>query len=568
MNVRISRFALVGAVAAGVAADLPAQQFPQRVRDPAAPALVVLTFRSSERNVGTQAADAVRNRLISEFPVKTLWINPKTEINANLEASGYRPDEPLTLNDARELGRLLRADEFLQGTARKEGEQWRVDVSLHLVRDPKLAQPLLSAAGNRAGDAARQIAAELVEARKQLDAEKRCINSAREQKWDQAAAAAREGIALYPRATIARVCLLNVMFEQKAPEAEQLKLAEEILAIDSRNFRALSIAGDIYRRTNQQDKMIQAYTGLIASDPSNTKLVEDVTKAIAGAGNPAVALPIIRKAVEDNPGDSQLLRTQFLVELAARETKTALKTGEDLVQLDTAQADTNWFIRMSAAYQADSQPQKAVETVARGVAKFPENAALQVVYAQQLRTAGQTQQAVEALKRALAIDPNVERGQAQLAQLFMDLKQPDSAFATLQVADKGADSVLVGDLALAFAQARAREARTSGLEADFKSALTFADLSDKNATSPEKRQLAKFLTGATQLAYGQSLLKAGAEGRRCELIKQSQALFTDAQINIPQGARSNPQQAGQLMGALGQLSTAAEQQARAICTAK
>jgi predicted Zn-dependent protease len=565
VNVRISRFAWVGVVAAGVAADLPAQQFAQRVRDPAAPAMVVLTFRSSERNLGTQAADAVRNRLISEFPVKTLWVNPKTEINANLEASGYRPDEPLTLNDAKELGRLLRADQFMQGTARKEGEQWRVDVSMHMVANPQLAQPLQSATGNRAGDAARQIAAELVEARKQLEPFTRCNNAVRDEKWDVAAAAAREGIALYPRATIARVCLLNAMFGQKAPDADQLKLSEEILAIDSRNFRALSIAGDIYRRTNQQDKMIQAYTGLIAADPSNTGLVENVTKAIAGAGNPAIALPIIRKAVEDNPGDAALLRTQFLVELAARETKTALKTGEDLVLLDTAQADTNWFIRMSAAYQSDSQPQKAVETVAKGVAKFPSNAPLQVVYAQQLRGAGQTQQAVEALKRALAIDPNVERGQAQLAQLFMDLKQPDSAYATLEVADKGADSVLVGDLALAFAQARSREARTSGAEADYKSALAFADLSDKNAMTPEKRQLAKFLTGATQLTYGQSLLKAGAEGRRCEPIKQAQGLFTDAQINIPQGARSNPQQAGQLMQALGQLSTAADQQARAIC---
>jgi tetratricopeptide (TPR) repeat protein len=364
------------------------------------------------------------------------------------------------------------------------------------------------------------------------------------------------------------------MFETKATDEAQLAMAEEILAIDSRSRRALSIAGDIYRRRNvanprdtaNANKMIQAYTGLIAADPTNTRLVDDVTKAIAGAGNPGVALPIIRKAVEENPGDAALMRTQFLVELAARETKAALRTGTELAALDTAMADTSYFFRMAAAYQADSQPAKAAEEIAKGVAKFPENASLLVVSAQAQRAAGQTQQALETLKKALALDPNVEKGNLQMAQIYYtDMKKADSAYAALVLARKGADSTLVGDVALSFGNTAQRELKAESPELDYTNTINFLTFADANATSPERRQQAKFLIGAVSVKHGQALLKAGADTRNCPLVKQAKEQFVVAQVNVPAGGRFAPQAAGQLMQALAQLIPAAEQTEKAVC---
>jgi tetratricopeptide (TPR) repeat protein len=403
--------------------------------------------------------------------------------------------------------------------------------------------------------------------------ERNCNNAGREKNWDKAIAAAKEGIALFPKATIVRTCLLNALFETKATDEVQLAMAEEILAIDGRSRRALSIAGDIYRRRNianpkdtaNANKMIQAYTGLIAADPTNARLVEDVTKAIAGAGNPGVALPIIRKAVEDNPGDAALMRTQFLVELAARETKAALVTGQALVALDTAMADTSYFFRMAAAFTADSQPAKAAEEIAKGVAKFPENASLLVVSAQAQRAAGQTQQAVETLKKALVLDANVEKGQLQLAQLYGELKQPDSAYAALVIADKGADSVLVGDVALDLGNKAQRELKPESTEADYVSTVNYLTLADNNATSPERKQQAKFLIGAIAVRRGQALLRAGGETRNCAMVKQAGEQLAIAQVNVPAGGRFAPQAAGQLMQAIGQLLPAQQQTEKAVC---
>ena len=574
MSVRIPQIAWLGLVAGTMTCVLEAQV--ARAPDPNTPRMMVLTFRSATPgNFGVQAADALRGRMSSEVPYKQLWQIPNTELNAVLEASGYRKDEPLSSNDARELGRQLRADEFIQGVVRREGEAWRIEATLHLVRDPSLAQPLTAVTGAKPGDAAKQLATELVAARKQLTPERNCINAARDKNWDKAMASAKEGIALFPKATIARTCLLNALFETKATDEVQLAMAEEILAIDGRSRRALSIAGDIYRRRNlanasdsvNANKMIQAYTGLIAADPTNTRLVEDVTKAIAGAGNPGVALPIIRKAVEENPGDAALMRTQFLVELAARETKAALTTGAALVALDTAMADTSYYFRMAAAYQADSQPAKAAEEIAKGVAKFPQNASLLVVSAQAQRTAGQTQQSIETLKKALAMDANVEKGQLQLAQLYAELKQPDSAYAALVAADKGADSVLVGDVALDLGNKAQRElaTNTAATEADYISTVNYLTLADANATSAERRQQAKFLLGAVSVRRGQALLKAGGETRNCQMVKQASEQFAIAQVNVPAGGRFAPQAAGPLMQALGQLMPAAAQTEKAIC---
>ena len=572
MSVRISQIAWFGLVASGMAGAVDAQV--ARQPDPNTPRMMVLTFRTnSPGNSGVQAADALRSRLGSDIPYKQLWQIPNTEINAVLEASGYRKDEPLSSNDARELGRQLRADEFVQGIVRKDGESWKIEATLHLVRDPSLAQPLSVATSAKPGDAAKALAAELVEARKQLGPEKNCVNAARDKNWDKAMASAREGIALFPKAVIARTCLLNAMFETKATDDAQLAMAEEILAIDSRSRRALSIAGDIYRRRNlatptdtaNANKMIQAYTGLIAADPTNTRLVEDVTKAIAGAGNPGVALPIIRKAVEENPGDAALMRTQFLVELAARETKAAITTGAALVALDTAMADSSYYFRMAAAYQADSQPAKAAEEIARGVAKFPDNASLLVFAAQAQRTAGQTQQAIETLKKALTLNPNVEKGQLQLAQLYNDLKQPDSAYAALIAADKGVDSTLVGDVALSFGNSMQRELKPESPESDYATVVNFLTFADANATSAERRQQAKFLIGAVSVKRGQALLKAGGETRNCALVKKASEQFAIAQLNVPAGGRFAPQAAGQLMQALAQLTPAAAQTEKAVC---
>src|SRR4051794_6164605 len=85
-----------------VGAPLFAQQAqPQRggAPNPETPYILVTTFHSNDRQLGTQMADELRKRLIQEHSAKELYVVPKTSINNTLEASGYRPDSALSASD-------------------------------------------------------------------------------------------------------------------------------------------------------------------------------------------------------------------------------------------------------------------------------------------------------------------------------------------------------------------------------------------------------------------------------------------------------------------------------------
>ena len=123
---------------------------------------------------------AVRGRVSKEVPQKQLLVIDKKFIDETLTASGYRPDSALSANDTRELAKLMRADEILDGLVTKTDTGVRVDARLLLARDVSLAQPLPPAYAKNVGDAAKQIASDLKEARKQLGANRACENALRQ----------------------------------------------------------------------------------------------------------------------------------------------------------------------------------------------------------------------------------------------------------------------------------------------------------------------------------------------------------------------------------------------------
>jgi len=567
--------ALAGIIA-GVAVATPLTLDAQRNRgpDPNAKRIMVPVFRGNEPGAGTRIADAVRDRLTRDARPKQLWVIPKNDIIGTLKASGYPENEALAPNDARELGRLLRADEFLQATVTKTGNNFRVEPFLVLVRDNALRQPLPPAEGNNPGRIAEQISRDVREARRQLAAEQECVNLARQGKYQEAIAAAAKGTAAYPRATLTRACAASAMVAMKAPREQVLALANEILAIDPRNRPALTIAAQAYadaareatdstQKAQLQDKALETYTALLSTDPTNTRIVDNVVREIAASGRPQVALPIIKQAVDANPGDPQLLRLQWRIQLAARDNKGAITTGEQMVQLDTALADTLFFVGQSAAYAADSQPQKAAEVLARGIAKYPNDPNLQLVYAQQLRQAGQTQQSLDALNKVLAVNPKIERGYVLKAQTLADLNQPDSALAALRMAAANGDS-LAGPLALSFGNQQYKAAVASKAPEDYEAALRTLTFADSIATAPETKAQAQFLSGVTALSLGQIQLTAAAEGKSCEQLKAAQENLVNAQINLPKGGAFAPEPTKQALAGLQQLTPYADQLAKKL----
>ena len=541
-----------------------------RVPDPNAKRVMVTTFKTStanpaEKNLGVQAADELRSRIGSEFPYKQVYVMQKTEMNAFLEASGFPTTEALAPHDARALATQLRADEYLTGTATKNAAGFKIEANLVLSRDNTLIQPLGTYEAPKMGDVMKLVSKELKEARKQLEYEQKCVNSAREKKYDAALAFAKEGVLAYPKATLARICMANVMIEQKASNEELLKVAREITDIAPRSSRGLAIMAQAYRELKMEDSTVVTLTRLLSTDPTNPRLQQDVVMQLAAVANPKVARPVIDTAVMLNPGEPDLLKLRWLILLAVKDYKEAFQQGDELVRLDTSFADTTYFIRTAAAYQADSQFQKAAEAAAKGLQKFAGQPSLTSVQIAALKQAGQNQQALEALDKADAAKIPVENGGYLRYTLLKDLNRTDEILPAIQkLIAAGDTSSTLRQALLQIGNEKLQAGQKSKLAEDYDAALKVLMYADSVSTGANKAQ-AQFLQGAVFVTYGALKLEQAQTTKNCQLAKDAKNMFADAQINLPKGGATAVEAMRRLMGAVMQLDPVAESTVKQLC---
>lgn len=513
----------------------------------------------SDKKIGVMAEDAIISRLNQDISYKQLWVIPKNDVANTLEASGFPPGEPLSPNDAKELAKILRADEYLEGTVTRTPKGYRLDTRLVLARDNALVQPLPPVEAARLDAASAMLSKEFQAARRQLDAEKKCVQALRDSKYPEAVTQANAGIAAYPRSTIARVCLANAYVLMKHPSDSILRVTSEVLALHPDNKLALGFAAQAYKDAGNEDKAVETWTKLIATEPTNTKLVDAVVREIAASGNAIVARPIIEDAVKQNPGDPSLMKLQWLILLAIKDYKSAVTVGEAMIAADTALADTTYFQRLASAYASDSQPQKSAEALARGSAKFPTNIGLQLLYAQQLRTSGQPQQAIVVLRK---LPPTTPRVNLQIAQAQIEINQPDSALVALRAAAAAGDSIpLLGAYALSIGNNLYKAANVSKNREELARAVTFLTLSDSLSPTPQ----AKFLAGLASFTIGQTAATEAGKTKNCALARVAQEAFTTAQIKLPAGGSFAPDATKTYLGYLAQFTPVVDNQVKKFC---
>lgn len=542
----------------------PARQQP----GPNTPKMLVQVFRSADRVAGPEAADALRDRLSRAFPPRVLWVIGREELVTFLQQSGYNPNEQLGRGDEAQLAKIMRADDYIRGQITRVGENYRVDAWLVLTRDNSLSQPLPPSEGTRPDRAVVGLVKSIQDARKQIDNEKKCLEFARASKYDEAVKVADEGIADYPNATLVRYCKLGVLVRRKASNPELIAMANEILAIDPHAKLALAVAADAQQAEGNVDVANTLLVRLLATDPTNASLATRVVDALAATRNWTVAKEIVVQAVAENPGDVGLVSLQFRILAASGDYKPAITTGEEMVQMDTSLADVTFFTRLAALYAADSQPQKAAESAARGTRKFPGDAGLWQTYAQTLKNAGQVQQSITAAKRALEVDPKIANGWTQIAVAYNELNLPDSALWALRIARQaGDDRDQVGGFALSIGNRfyRSAVAEDPKKAASFQLALPYLHFADSTIADVGSKGNAKFLIGVSSYYIASSLAQGLQASKSCDEARVGQSAAVDAMIFTQAGARISPESAGQILGAVGQLSPYLDSQVKNLC---
>ncbi|MEP6733349.1 MAG: hypothetical protein ABJE10_22085 [bacterium] len=549
---------------AGIAATLVATAVPtvasaqrQQAPGPDTRRVLVTAFRGDLEG-GVRLADEVRNRIGGDFNIRTLMPTSKKDIEATLIQSGYRPDSALSPNDIKELAKLVRGDEVIDGTVQKTGAGYRVNARLFLPRDASLSQPLVTnLETSNLGDAAKQIVGEYDRARKQLPDDQACVNGIRASTPVVAIAAARKGISGYPKATIVRLCLASAYAAMKTTadstgpwKDSVISITKEIIGLDKASRIAYQLQYDAYKSKSDTANLVPALLGYMNSDPTNVALREQVIAEIIQLGRADLAVPIAKQLIADNPGDPQYARTYWLVLRAANNFKESVPAGIAYVSIDTAAADSNYYKRQIQDLGADSAFAKAAEMAATGSAKFPKNSQLLVLKAQNERKAGQLPAAKASLERALQIDGKIAGANLLLAQISNDLGSYDDAIKAVK-ADVAADATNKerdAQFLFGMGQQAYKAFTASKKPEDYKKTMELLKASDEINGSDN----AKFFMGVSAFAMLQSQAETLPKSHSCEEFKGASDLLTTVSLNMPAGGKVNPDAARQIMGAVPQ----------------
>jgi tetratricopeptide (TPR) repeat protein len=274
---------------------------------------------------------------------------------------------------------------------------------------------------------------------------------------------------------------------------------------------------------------------------------------------------VIDEAVQANPGDPELLRTRWLILLSTRDFREAFAQGDELVKIDTSFADTTYFIRTAAAYAADSQFQKSAETASKGVAKFPGHPGLTYSQIVALRSAGQNQQALEALEKAISAKIEVENGSYLRLLMLKDLSRATEIVpAARELIAAGDTSLAVRQMVVQVGNDQFRAAGASKSPDDFANAIATLKYADSIASGQLKAQ-AQFLLGAAYTSLGGIKLQDAYTNKTCQPAKDAKDMFVEAQIMLPKGGSFAPDAMRQYMGQVMQLDSSADQIVKAYC---
>jgi tetratricopeptide (TPR) repeat protein len=537
--------------------------------------VMIPTLQSSDKTLGVQAAEAIRDQLQKQTNVRDVVVVPKADINNSLQSSGYPTTEALAPGDAKALATLVRAPQYLEGTVTKTPTGYKIDSRLIISRDMTKGQVLPSAQGAKLDDAADQVARAIKDARRQLPAEEACHNAIAQGKYQEAVAAARQGLVGYPNANILAVCLAEAYNNLKMPDSV-VAVAERVRASDPRNIPALKMLTTTYRAridsprpgvaparlSSDTTELLKVLGALAAADPTNIKLIQDVINEYAQLKHPEQAVPLVRDLLQTNPGDPQLLNLAWLVYLNAKDYQGAIDVGNEMTRVDTATATADYYTRLAAAYSALNQPQKASEAANLGAKKFPNDPNLSLIGVNTLYQSGQLQLALDAAKKAVAANPKSPQAYYLLARIQGSLNQYDDVVNTLnQAKANGADPMALSQLALKQGSDAYKAGTASKDRADFQRAIKFLQLSDQLQTSAD----AKFLLGASAFSLGQSAVNDANDKRSCELARMARDAFNLASINLPAGGQKYPNEAAQLLTAIPQFTPAVDNEVKRFC---
>jgi TolB-like protein len=580
-----TRFALIAALlVAAAAARADAQEFTQQT-------LVVAPLHSvGSPRTARAVASSLRSRIARLSNRRELHVLDGDTTEDVLQYSGYRADTVLSEVETRILAKRLRADEVVVGTVESRAGAVEVRAQLVLTRDWRMRQPLPFAHAATAAAAADTVARYVASARTQMTGTRRCENAARAGDHAAAARYAEEAIRNYPASTLARTCLAIVLRFNDAGADSIAHVSEAIIALDSSSVVAAVIRANSLSAL-ESSAAPDAWKHVLRLRSDSLELALVATEELLRLRRPAMALDAARTLIRLHEGDQRIRRLEFRAYAAMSAWKDAAALGDSLDADDVDfRDDSSYAIRHVEALKTIGDTLGALAKSARsvrlhpgdlqlylqyvrlvngengaalprGLALFPGSSDLHVLAARSAIAGGKKHDAIASLAAAVGADSSLTQGYLQMAELWFDEQQPDSAIAIIGRTPRSGPNA---ELLRTYAIARGRQFTRSALDTSLTTwhrALTLFFLAD----SVESRDDSRGVIAATSLQLARGALLLASKSRDCQNSNRANETLALTATMLERGVGDGPS-ANELHDVFGAMRSATDNALRLYCT--
>ena len=539
------------------------------------PQLVVTVLASNDPRAGIAAADAIRQRIQNEHAATDLYVVPRAKIDQTLSQSGYNPDSALGTSDLMELARQVRGDYALAGTVERTPSGVRTSFRLLTQTGGRIvAEPLPPIDGPDFGDIAKKVDHAVTDALRALGYYHECTNAAQVGDYNKAMAAAQQGLRLRPTSAALNLCVLSILNVTKAAPDSVIAVASTVTSVDSENVVgwASLLAG--YDQRGDSARALEAVRVLHRLDPHNVAWIVNFVDRFVASGRPDSASAVLAAALSDMPGDAELLRKRWLLDLRLGHYGEALASGAAFIAADSGAATADYYERQLAAAKGAADSAAMHRLALEASARFPKHADFLLVLARDAMDRGAPSDALGLLSRALSAEPrNPVAWQLSIAARAT-VNGADSAVATgRQALAAGVSSDAVSTSLLAVVAPLVAKAQTTQSRADWEAVLMASQKVDSVASSANS----EFYIGAAAFQIATDDLHSLSEfaGRRaptraerqtaCASAKELEDMASVVMVAMSKGGSVQPKVASEILRAVPGYSEFASSVKRASC---
>jgi tetratricopeptide (TPR) repeat protein len=370
------------------------------------------------------------------------------------------------------------------------------------------------------------------------------------------------------------------------------RVVEDVLAIDSSNIIAAVMRAQTLTALGRNVDAAGAWSRVVEMRADSLPISLDAVDQLLRLQRPAAALEATRRLVALHPGEARVRRMSFRAYVAMGAWPQAAALGDSLDAEDfDFRDDSTYSIRHIESLRITGDTLGALAKSARsvkrhpgdsllyvqyaklisgesgavlprGIALFPGTSELHVLAAREALGAGKRRAAIASLGSAVQHDPLLTQGFLQLAELWFEEGQPDSALSAIARAPRGDNPELLRAYAIGRGRQLIRQATDSTPEV-WRRGVGLFSLADSLDSQSDSRSL--IVASSLQLARSELVMSAGV--RSCTEASRASDALTWASSTLDRGLGDTPSQ-GELHEAYDALRKAVDNAMRVFCASR